>query len=78
MTKSYTKFQSRIRYVSLFIVLFWMTLCAKLFSVQVFQGKAHQKTLIKQSQRHENIPAERGNIFDRNSDALTRLTLIHI
>ena len=49
-----------------------MTLCAKLFSVQVFQGKTHQKTLIKQSQRHENIPAERGNIFDRNSDALTR------
>ena len=72
MTKSYTKFQSRIRYVSLFIVLFWMTLCAKLFSVQVFQGKTHQKTLIKQSQRQENIPAERGNIFDRNNDALTR------
>ena len=72
MTKSYTKFQSRIRYVSLFIVLFWISLCAKLFSVQVFQGKTHQKTLIKQSQRQENIPAERGNIFDRNNDALTR------
>ncbi len=72
MTKSYTKFQSRIRYVSLFIVLFWMTICAKLFSVQVFQGKTHQKTLIAQSQRRENIPAERGNIFDRNGDALTR------
>ena len=72
MTKSYTKFQSRIRYVSLFIVLFWMTICAKLFSVQVFQGKTHQKTLISQSQRRENIPAERGNIFDRNGDALTR------
>ena len=72
MTKSYTKFQSRIRYVSLFIFLFWMTLCAKLFSVQVFQGKTHQKTLIAQSQRRENIPAERGNIFDKNNDALTR------
>ena len=72
MTKSYTKFQSRIRYVSFFIVLFWITLCAKLFSVQVFQGKTHQKTLIAQSQRRENIPAERGNIFDRNNDALTR------
>ena len=72
MTKSYTKFKSRIRYVSLFVVLFWMTLCAKLFSIQVFQGKTHQKTLIKQSQRQENITAERGNIFDRNSNALTR------
>ena len=49
-----------------------MSLCAKLFSVQVFQGKTHQKTLIAQSQRLENIPAERGNIFDRNNDALTR------
>jgi len=49
-----------------------MTLCAKLFSVQVFQGKTHQKTLIAQSQRRENIPAERGNIFDKNNDALTR------
>ena len=47
-------------------------LCAKLFSVQVFQGKKHQKTLIAQSQRQEKLSAERGNIFDRNSNALTR------
>ncbi len=49
-----------------------MALCAKLFSVQVFQGKKHQKTLIAQSQRQEKLPAERGNIFDRNGNALTR------
>ena len=47
-------------------------LCAKLFSVQVFQGKKHQKTLIAQSQRQEKLSAERGNIFDRNGNALTR------
>ena len=47
-------------------------LCAKLFSVQVFQGKKHQKTLIAQSQRLEKLSAERGNIFDRNGNALTR------
>ena len=49
-----------------------MVLCAKLFSVQVFQGKKHQKTLIAQSQRQEKLSAERGNIFDRNGNALTR------
>ena len=49
-----------------------MVLCAKLFSVQVFQGKKYQKTLIAQSQRQETLAAERGNIFDRNGSALTR------
>ena len=72
MTKSYTKYRPRIRFLSSFIVLFWMVLCAKLFSVQVFQGKKHQKTLIAQSQRQEKLSAERGNIFDRNGNALTR------
>ena len=72
MTKSYTKYKSRIRFVSLFIILFWFTLCAKLFSVQVFNGQKHKKVLIAQSQRKEIILPERGNIFDRNNDALTR------
>ena len=48
-----------------------MVLCAKLFSVQVFQGKKHQKTLIAQSQRQEKLSAERGNIFDRNNVPIT-------
>ena len=51
-------------------------LCAKLFSVQVFQGKKHQKTLIAQSQRQEKLSAERGNIFDRKGNALTR-NIVH-
>ena len=72
MTNSYTKYKSRIRYVSVFIILFWFTLCAKLFSVQVFNGQKHKKVLIAQSQRKEIILPERGNIFDRNNDALTR------
>ena len=72
MTKSYSKYKFRIRYVSAFIILFWFTLCAKLFSIQVFNGQKHKKILIAQSQRKEIILAERGNIFDRNNDALTR------
>jgi len=72
LTKSYTKYKSRIRFVSLFIILFWFTLCAKLFSVQVFNGQKHKKVLLAISQRREIILPERGNIFDRNNDALTR------
>ena len=56
----------------MFIIFFWFTICAKLFSIQVFNGQKHKKVLIAQSQRKEVILAERGNIFDRNNDALTR------
>ena len=58
--------------ITFLVVLFWIVLCGRLFSVQVFQGDEHRKKLIAQTQREEYIPAERGNIFDRNNDALTR------
>ena len=58
--------------ITFLVVLFWIVLCGRLFSVQVFQGDEHRKKLIAQAQREESIPAERGNIFDRNNDALTR------
>ena len=58
--------------ITFLVVLFWIVLCGRLFSVQVFHGDEHRKKLIAQAQREESIPAERGNIFDRNNDALTR------
>ena len=72
MTKSFIKYKTRIRMITFLVVLFWIVLCGRLFSVQVFQGDEHRKKLIAQTQREESIPAERGNIFDRNNDALTR------
>ena len=47
-------------------------LCGKLFSVQILQADENRKRLTAQAHRKESIPAERGNIFDRNGDALTR------
>ena len=72
MTKSYIKYRLRIGIVGSLIILFWIVLCVKLFSIQVFQGEEHRTKLIAQSHRKESIFAERGNIFDRNNDALTR------
>ena len=72
MTKSYIKYRSRIGIIGSVFILFWVVLCIQLFSIQVFQGKEHRLKLIAQSHRKESIPAERGNIFDRNNDALTR------
>ena len=72
MTKSYIKYRLRIGVISSAVILFWAVLCIQLFSIQVFQGKEHRIKLIAQSHRKESIPAERGNIFDRNNDALTR------
>ena len=54
------------------VILFWVVLCGRLFSVQIFQGDEHRKKLVAQAHRKESIPAERGNIFDRNNAALTR------
>ena len=72
MTKSYIKYRFRIGIIGSAVILFWVVLCMRLFSIQIFQGKEHRIKLIAQSHRKEAIPAERGNIFDRNNDALTR------
>ena len=72
MTKSFTKYRFRIRLVSLLIISFCIILCGKLFSVQILQADENRKKLTAQAHRKELIPAERGNIFDRNGDALTR------
>ena len=66
------RYRSRIGVIGSLIILFWIVLCVRLFKVQVFQGEEHRTKLIAQSHRKESIFAERGNIYDRNNDALTR------
>ncbi len=72
MTNSFTKYRPRIKIISISIISFWIILCGKLFSVQIFHGEENRKKLSNQAHRKESIQAERGNIFDRNGDALTR------
>jgi cell division protein FtsI/penicillin-binding protein 2 len=51
-------------------------LCARLFQVQVLNGSEYKIKVVEQSQKKQIIPANRGNIFDRNNKPLTR-NIIH-
>ena len=76
MTKTYLKYRSRVMVLAGFIILSWGGLCFRLFQVQVLNGEHYQKTVLKQSQKKQEIPATRGNIYDRNNRPLTR-NIIH-
>ena len=76
MTKTYLKYRTRITLLAGFILVSWAGICARLFQVQVLNGKRYQTAVIQQSQKKQDIPANRGNIFDRNNRPLTR-NIIH-
>ena len=76
MTKTYLKYKTRVTFLAGFILVSWVGLCFRLFQIQVLHGNQYQKKVVQQSQRKQNIPANRGNIFDRNNKPLTR-NIIH-
>ena len=76
MTKTYLKYRTRITILAGFIILSWAGLCVRLFQVQVLNGERYQIAVVKQSQKKQNLPANRGNIFDRKNRPLTR-NIIH-
>ena len=76
MTKTYIRYRSRVMVLATFIIFSWAGLCARLFQVQVLNGEHYQKTVLKQSQKKQIIPANRGNIYDRDNRPLTR-NIIH-
>ena len=76
MTKTYIKYRSRVVFLSGFIILSWAGLCLRLFQVQVLNGEHYQKEVLKQSHKKQKLPANRGNIYDRNNRPLTR-NIIH-
>ena len=76
MTKTYLKYRTRITVLAGVIILSWAGLCVRLFQVQVLNGKHYQTAVIKQSQKKQNLPANRGNIYDRKNRPFTR-NIIH-
>ena len=76
MTKTYLKYKNRITILAGFILFSWAGLCARLFQVQVLNGSKYKIKVVEQSQKKQIIPANRGNIFDRNNKPLTR-NIIH-
>ena len=76
MTKTYMRYRSRVVFLSVFIILSWAGLCLRLFQVQVLNGEHYQKEVLKQSQKKQILPANRGNVYDRDNRPLTR-NVIH-
>ena len=76
MTKTYLRYRPRVAVLAVFIILSWAGLCLRLFHVQVLNGEHYQKTVVKQSQKKQEISPTRGNIFDRKNRPLTR-NIIH-
>ena len=76
MTKTYLKYSTRIKVLAGFILVSWVGLCARLFQIQVINAEQYQTAVVQQSQKKQDIPANRGNIFDRDNHPLTR-NIIH-
>ena len=72
MTKSYKKFQNRIRFLVVCSFISYFVLIARTFEIQILDGSKYQKEIITQAQRTQKLFADRGNIFDRNDNPLSR------
>ena len=76
MTKTYIRYRARVMVLAVFIIFSWAGLCSRLFQVQVLNGEYYQRAVLKQSQKKQVIPANRGNIYDRDNRPLTRKPII--
>ena len=70
-------FSSRIRVVSVAMVLFATVLISRLFYLQVINGSEYQDNYNLKLEKTESIPATRGNIYDRNGNLLAYNELVY-
>ena len=54
------------------IIVSWLILCGRLFSIQIINSNEYQKLVEEQTQIEEIILPDRGIIFDKNNSVLTR------
>ena len=72
MTRTYKKYKVRINILIASTILFWLTLCLRLFQIQVLNGAEYKSAVITQSQTKKIQMPERGNFFDRDDRPLSR------
>lgn len=72
MTKTFKKYHGRVMWVSGLILLSWLGLSIQLFGIMVVDGKSYRQVGMKQALATQALPANRGNIFDRDNRSLTR------
>lgn len=59
--------RKKLFFITLFIVLCFCIYILKLFSMQIIEGSVYRNESVKISQRSKTIPAQRGEIYDRNA-----------
>ena len=52
------------------IVMSWLILCSRLFSIQIINSNEYQTVVKKQTQIKEIILPDRGIIFDKNNSVI--------
>ncbi len=72
MTRTYKKYRTRINVIIASTILFWITLCLRLFQIQVLKGAEYKSAVIIQSQTKQIQTPNRGNFFDRDDRPLSR------
>ncbi len=70
-------FSSRIRVVSVAMVLFAAILISRLFYLQILNGSEYQDNYNLKLEKTESIAATRGNIYDRNGNLLAYNELVY-
>ena len=66
--QDFQRINGRLRIFSVFVFFILTIYLFKLFSIQIIQGAQFRKRSQTISQREERIPAQRGEIFDRNAN----------
>lgn len=61
---------SRVLLVMLVMIMAWVTVGYQLFRIQVVEAKEHAEKSLAQREREYELPARRGNIYDRNGREL--------
>ena len=70
-------FSSRIRVVSVAMIIFATVLVSRLFYLQIINGSEYQDNYNLKLEKTETIPATRGNIYDRNGNLLAYNELVY-
>ena len=65
--QDFQQINKRLKYFSIFVFCVLVIYIFRLFSMQIVQGAQFRKQSQTISQRSERIPAQRGEIFDRNA-----------
>ncbi len=70
-------FSSRIRVVSVVMIIFATVLISRLFYLQIINGSEYQDNYNLKLEKTESIAATRGNIYDRNGNLLAYNELVY-